>query len=432
MWTGVLIALLAVFAVAGALHVLRGTPVERVLAPGDPSGPPGAADPRFARTAELLTGVRLEPGNRVDLLENGDETYPALWRDVAAAERSVTVQMYYAKPGRVADALAERLAERARAGVPVLLLLDAFGAAPLKRAYFDQLRAAGVRVAKLRPLRPGSLHLITNRSHVRAVVVDGRVGYTGGFGLADYWLGDGRHPGQWRETNVRVEGPAALQLQAAFAAAWAEATGALLTGATYFPAVDDAPADVVPNGRGVRASVLYTTPAAGSTTAERFMALSVAGARERLYVTNSYFTPDDDLRRLLLQAVARGADVRVITAGPASDVKTTLYAGRSRYRQLLEGGVRVYEYQPVMMHAKTLVADGCWCAVGAMNFDNRSLAHNEEATLVAHDGALGRAMEAMFRRDLAYCEEVTPEAWRRRGLATRVLEQAARPLARLL
>lgn len=431
-----LIAVLTLLAAAGVLHVIRGTPVEQVVAPGDRDGPPAVAAASFVPTIELLTGARLAPGNRVELLENGDGTYPRLWRDLGAAERSVTVQMYYAKRGRVADQMAERLADRATAGVPVLLLLDAFGAAALRGAWARRLEAAGVQVAWLRPLRPGALHTVGNRSHVRAVVVDGRVGYTGGFGLADYWLGDGRHAGQWRETNVRFEGPAVLQLQAAFAMAWAEATGTLVTGATFFPGLHAGAADegVLDEGApgGARASLLYTSPTVGSTSAERLLALTIAAARERLYVTNSYFTPDDDLRRLLLDAARRGVDVRVITAGPRSDVKTTLYAGRSRYRELLAGGVRIYEYQPAMMHAKTIVADGCWCSAGAMNFDNRSLAHNDESTLLAWDAASGRKMEAMFHRDLACCEEITADAWQRRGLAARALEQGARLLARFL
>ena len=423
------IAALTLLAVAGGLHVIRGTPVEQVVAPGDRGGPPAAGHDDFVRTVELLTGARLEPGNAVALLENGDETYAPLWRDIAAAQRSVTVQMYYALPGRVAEALADALVERAGAGVPVLFLVDAFGGGSLlkDRRWTRRLEAAGVQVARFRPLRPGSLHTVGNRSHVRAVVVDGRVGYTGGFGVADYWLGDGRHSGQWRETNARFVGPAALQLQAAFVTAWAEATGELVTGATFFPPDPEEPA-----AGDVRASLLYTTPAAGSTSAERFLALSVAGARERLYVANSYFTPDDDLRRLLLAAVARGVDVRVLTAGATSDVKTTLYAGRSRYGRLLAGGVRIFEYRQTMMHAKTLVADGCWCSVGTMNFDNRSLAHNDESTLVAWDARLGREMEAMFLRDLEFSDEITADAWRRRGRGTRVLEQGARALARLL
>ena len=425
MLQAVLVALLVVLAAAGALHVIRGTPVERVLAPGDADGPPAVAHASFVPTLERLTGARLEPGNRVQILENGDATYPPLWRDLEGAARSVTVQMYYSKPGTVADRMAECLAGRAAAGVHVLLLLDAFGSKPLKGEWSRRLEDAGVQVAWLRPLRPGSLHTAMNRSHVRAVVVDGRVGYTGGFGLADYWLGGGRREGEWRETSVRVEGPAALQLQAAFAMAWAEATGTLLTGATFFPGPCTAP-------EGVRGSLLYTTPSTGSTSAERFLALSVAAARERLYITNSYFTPDDDLRRALLQATARGVDVRVLTAGPKSDVKTTLYAGRSRYRELLGGGVRMYEYQPTMMHAKTMVADGAWCAAGAMNFDNRSLAHNDESTLVVLDAGLGSAMEAMFMRDLEYCREITLDAWERRGVATRVAERVARVLARVL
>ena len=418
---------LVLFALIGVLTVTRGTPVRMVIASGDRDGPPPVTDSLFAHTMELYTGVHLEPGNRVEQLLNGNGTYPRLWHDLAGAQQTVTVQMYYALPGAVADSLKRILSERARAGVRVLLLLDAFGTQTLKRSWRDSLAAAGVRVARLRRLHWYSLHNAADRSHVRVVVIDGRIGYTGGFGLADYWLGDGRHDGQWRETNVRFEGPAVVQLQAAFAAAWAEARGELLTGDVFFPrATFRATPGATPAG------LLFTAPTSGSTPAERFLALSIAAARRTLYITNSYFVPDDDFRRLLLQAARRGVDVRVLTAGPKTDVKTTWYAGRARYEQLLTGGVKIYEYAPTMMHSKTLVVDGLWGTIGSMNFDNRSLAFNNESNLVMLDAAHGAQLERTFLGDLLYAKEIRLAEFRRRPFGAKLVEWGASLLSRLL
>jgi cardiolipin synthase len=421
---GVVVLLLAT---VGVLTMTRGTPVRMVLALGDRDGPPPATDSLFARTMELFTGLHIEPGNRVEELLNGNGTYPRLWRDLADAKQTIAVQMYYAIPGAVADTMQQYLMERARAKVRVLLLLDAFGAQNLKESWRDSLRAAGVEVATLRKLRWYSLHNATDRSHVRAVVVDGRIGYTGGFGLADYWLGDGRHEDQWRESNVRFEGPAVAQLQAAFAAAWAEATGELLTGDLFFPRQTF----TTPAG-STHAGLLFTAPTSGSTPAERFLALSIAGARKSLYIANSYFVPDDDFRKLLMRAAKRGVDVRVLTAGPKTDVKTTWYAGRARYEELLRGGVRVYEYMPTMMHAKSMVVDNLWGTIGSMNFDNRSLAFNNESNLVTLDAALAAQMHRTFAEDLRYAKEIRLDEFRRRPWTAKMMERAASLFSRLL
>jgi cardiolipin synthase len=415
------------FAIVGALTMTRGTPVRMVIARGDHDGPPPVTDSLFARTMELYTGVHIEPGNRVEELLNGNGTYPRLWADLAAARQTITIQMYYALPSTVADSLKAHLIERARAKVRVLLLLDAFGSQTLKEEWRDSLTAAGVQVALLRRLRWYGLHNAIDRSHVRAVVIDGRIGYTGGFGLADYWLGDGRREEQWRETNVRFEGPAVAQLQAAFAAAWAEARGELLTGEVFFPR----PTFTSPAG-ATQAGLLFTAPTSGSTPAERFLALSIAGARKTLYVTNSYFVPDDDFRRLLLDAARRGVDVRILTAGRKTDVKTTWYAGRARYEQLLSGGVRIYEYDPTMMHAKSMVVDALWSTIGSMNFDNRSLAFNNESNLVVLDAALGAQMQRTFGEDLRYSTEIRLDAFKRRPFGNKLLEWGASLLSRLL
>jgi cardiolipin synthase len=214
----VLAGLLVLYlAAVGLLSITRGTPVNAVIAEGDHTGPPPVSDSLFARTIEMYTGTHVGPGNHMIQVNNGS-VYDSLWRDLRAARQTITVQMYYSLPGKVADTLAAVLAERARAKVRVLLLLDAFGSQNLKKEWAQGLRDAGVEVQLLRKLRWYSIHHATDRSHVRAVVVDGRIGYTGGFGIADYWLGDGLHEEQWRESNVRFEGPAVMQLQAVFAA----------------------------------------------------------------------------------------------------------------------------------------------------------------------------------------------------------------------
>jgi cardiolipin synthase A/B len=414
-------------ALIGMCSVTRGTPVRGVLAIGDREGPPPVGDSLFAHTVELFSGTLVETGNRVEVLANGVGTYPRLWGDLRGARQSITVQMYYSQPGAIADSMARFLVERARAGVKVRVLLDAFGSKNLRGAWEDSLKAAGAQVAWLRPLHWYTLYKANNRSHVRVVVVDGRVGYTGGFGLADYWQGGGRRDGEWRETNVRFEGPAATHLQAAFAAAWAEATGVLLTGDVLFPR----PAfERIPDG--VPAGLLYAQPTMGSTNAERFLAISIAGARRRLWITNSYFVPDDDFRGLLVRAARRGVDVRVLTAGEKSDVKTTTWAGRARYEQLLEAGVKIYEYQPSMMHAKTMVVDGLWSTVGSLNFDNRSLAYNNESNLLVLDARTGATMDSLFLDDLTRSDEFTLGEVRAWGLKWRVLSGGANLLSKLL
>jgi cardiolipin synthase len=420
-----LVILLAGFALSGILSMTRGTPVEMVISEG-PGGPPAVGDSLFEEMFELYTGAHISSGNRVEQMLNGNGTYPRVWADLRSAKSTITVQMYYSLPGAVADTMSAVLRERAAAGVRVLLLLDAFGSQTMKKSWADSLRAAHVEVAILRKLRWYTIHNTADRSHVRVVVVDGRVAYTGGFGLADYWLGDGLHEDQWRESNVRFEGPAVMQLQAAFASAWAEATGELIAGSKFFPA------DGFTERGTVHAGVLFAQPTTGSTPAERFIALTIAGSRRTLYITNSYFVPDDDFRNLLKAAARRGVDVRVLTVSDKTDVKTTWYAGRYRYEELLQAGVRIYEFQPTMIHSKTMIVDGTWGTIGSMNFDNRSMAFNNESNLVFLDAQLGNEMNATFMADLAHAREIKLDEFRRRGRWERLLEGVSATLSRLL
>ena len=422
----VLAAIVLAFAFIGIEYSLRGIPMARVTAIGDAGGPPCIGEPLFERTVELFTGATLHEGNEVRVLVDGDETYPALWEDLRGARQSITLQTYFCKPGKMADTLAEIIVDRARAGVRVLFLFDAFGAQGLSDEYLGRLREAGVRVASFRPVHWYSLHKAQHRSHIRVVVVDGRIGYTGGFGIDDNWFGDGHSADQWRDTNVRFTGPAVAQLQATFTAGWVEATGELITGDVFFP-------EPLPSEDSVRlAALFHSAPTIGSTPAARFVALTIASARERLYITNSYFVPDGDLVEILVRAVRRGVDVRILTAGPRTDVSLTRWAGRGRYHALLAGGVRIYEYEPTMMHAKTFVADDVWSSVGTMNFDNRSMVFNDESNLLVLDPAVGARMNAIFHADLRSSREVTLAEFERRGLLARGVERMALLLSRLL
>lgn len=423
----VLLVLIAgILALIGILTVTRSSPIRQVIAEGDSEGPPYVTDPLFARSIELYAGTHIDDANEIEILSNGDETYPPMWRDIASAEKTLTVQMYYSQPGAVADTLAKYLIERRRAGVRVLLLLDAFGSGPLKGDWSEKLVGEGVELAWLRPIRWYSLHKAANRSHVRLVVVDGRVGYTGGWGIADYWLGDGRTDGQWREANVRFRGPTVASVQATFAAGWAEATGELLTGEMFFPRESTEPAG------SVRAGFMHTLPVVGSTPAARFFALSIAGAQKTLYITNSYFVPDENMRNLLKAAVRRGVDVRILTTSDKSDIRTTLYAGRALYEDLLENGVKIYEYTPSMMHAKTFVVDGMWSTIGSLNFDNRSISHNNESNIVVLDAAIGQQMDSLFLEDLRHSKEINLEEYRRRPAHKKLMEWGASRLWRVL
>jgi cardiolipin synthase len=409
-------------ALVGFLHLTRGTAVRHVRGVSADGAAISIGEAEFPLMATMATGASLTGGNRIEVMQNGDGTFARLWDDLRSAQRSITLQLYYGAPGRMADALGEILRERAKAGVRVLVLYDAFGTVDMPAGHREALRGAGIVVEPFRPLRLATLHLAQNRSHVRGIVIDSRVGWTGGFGIDDKWLGDGHSNGSWRETNVRFEGPAVRQLQAAFATAWVEATGVMFTGR----------ATIVAQPEGATAGLLYTSPTLGSTAAERFFALSIAAARKTLYITNAYFAPDRSFVGLLVGAAQRGVDVRILTAGPRTDVNVVRLAGRASYETLLGSGVRIYEWQPTTLHAKTFVVDGAWFTVGSMNFDNRSMALNDEATLAVLDHRLGADMHRVFFEDLRHAQEITADAFRTRSWLQRIAERGANWLTRLL
>jgi cardiolipin synthase len=407
----------------GFLFITRGSAVRHVRSVGGDGTPVSPGEPGFALTVAVLTGTVLTAGNRVDIALNGDGTFPKLWEDLRSARESITFQSYYGMHGQVADTLRQILVERASQGVRVFVLYDAFGTENVSEDDRNTLQRAGVLVVPFRPLTFNNLYVLQNRSHIRGVIIDGRIGWTGGFGIDDKWLGDGRSDGGWRETNVRFEGPAVRQLQAAFAAAWTEATGVMISGRTTVERFEDAVAT---------AGVLNGSPTLGSTAAERFVAMSIAGAQKSLYVTNAYFAPDEHFVALLVEAARRGVDVRLLLAGPRTDVRLARTAGRARYEQLLAAGVRIWEWQPTTLHAKTFVVDGLWSSIGTMNFDNRSLMLNDEVTLMVLDKDFGQRMDSIFVTDLEHSTEITASGFGRRPWLERVAEWGASLLTRVL
>jgi cardiolipin synthase A/B len=397
---------------------------------------PTVHDPAFLDLVALSADVRFGGGNRVELLLDGGQTYPRLFQELGEARRSVTIQLYFCAPGRLADRLAEALMERARAGVRVLYLHDAFGS-DLPDSYLERLRESGVEAHTFRPVRWWTLHKAQERSHSRSVVIDGEVGYTGGFGIDDRWSAAGTEDEHgWRDTNVRFTGPAVNSLQAAFAAAWAETVGELLAGDAFYPGLEAGDLGIAFPRAGAPAptiaGVIHSRPDVGSSSAERLLALTIGGATKTIDIANAYFVPGPEFRELLTIAARRGVRVRLLTPSANTDIPVVRYAGRALFPQLLSAGVRIFEYQPAMMHAKTIVVDGVWSVIGTLNFDNRSLAMNEETSLLVHDRAIGAALETVFQEDLERAVEITPERFARRGAAERLKERVAVAGARLL
>ena len=411
----------------GFLDAVRGTPVHKVL-PVD-QDLPSVDDPTFRTTMELLSRTPLYEENEAEIFWNGDQTYPRLWADLRAAKRSITLQLYYCEPGRMADELKTILVERAQAGVRVLFLYDAFGTS-FKKEYLHALRAGGVRPEPFRPMSIMALQKAQHRAHIRVVCVDGTIGWTGGFGVSDKWFGNGRTKDQWRDSNVRFTGPAVNQLHTAFAACWAESTGDLLITPMKAPSEDGTGTEK--RDGSVIAGVLHASPSVGSTEAERFFTYSIASARKKLYITNSYFVPDRAVRTMIADAARRGVDTRILTVSSETDVKSTWYAGRARYEELLRAGVRIFEYQPVMMHAKTITVDGRWAALGSMNADNRSLSLNEETVLMMLDERMAGTLEQQFLDDLGYAKEIELAEFQKRGRLERIKESACYSVWRVL
>ena len=377
-------------------------------------------EPSFAATITGYTEAPVVGGNRIDVLLNGDEIFPAKLKLIRAATKTINYAQYVFEAGQPADDVARALAERCRAGVQVNVLVDAVGAMAMPAGQRRLMTEAGCRVETFRPLRPFTLDSANYRNHRRILVVDGRIGITGGSGTSGKWSGNGRTDGHWRDTDILVEGPVVAQLQGAFVENWLEATGAALGGDDYFPRPLEA--------RGpTRAQAVRSSPAGGSVSMYTMFLLAVASAQRSIHITNPYFVPDDKMIETLVQVAHRGVRVVLILPG-AIDHNLVRQASRSELGRLLRAGIEVYEYRAALLHSKTMVIDGIWSTVGSTNLDRRSFALNDELNLVIYDRAVAGRLDEIFAQDLALSRRVTYRDWRRRGIAGRLLELLAVPI----
>jgi cardiolipin synthase len=374
-------------------------------------------DLAFQQTMHALTGSPLLQGNSVEILRNGVQIFPSMLAAIRAAQKTINLEFYIYWDGEIARQFAEALAERARAGVAVKIILDAVGSSQMSQLLIDFMHRNGIDLEWYHPLRWYTISRFNHRTHRKLMVVDGTVGFSGGVGIADVWLGDADSKDHWRETVVRVEGPVVMQMQFAFMDNWVKSRGELLTGLDYFP-------QVAPLGNHCT-QVIKSSPSEGSSAVKLLYIVSIVSATKSIYISNAYFVPDRDTLRALEGAVRRGVDVRVIVPGEITDVPIVREASRMHYDLMLRRGIRIFEFQPTMMHAKTMVVDGIWSTVGSSNFDERSFRLNDEVNVNIYSEEIAQQMEAMFFQDLARSEEITLRKWFRRPRWSRIKEALA-------
>ncbi|MEP7326558.1 MAG: phospholipase D-like domain-containing protein [Gemmatimonadota bacterium] len=377
----------------------------------------GPRTPQFERAMGTLLGPGILAGNRVRVLLNGDQIFPAMLAAIRSARRTVTFETYIYWSGEIGKEFADALCDRARNGVKVHLLLDWVGAGKIDHGLVTSMEEAGVEVEKYRPLKWYNLTRLNNRTHRKLLVVDGMIGFTGGVGIADIWSGNAQDPEHWRDTHFQLEGPAVAQMQAAFLDNWLKVRPKVLHGDDYFPPLESA--------GDARAQVFKSSFGEGSESARLMYLLSIGSAERSILLANSYFVPDEVAIEQLVAARRRGVRVEVIVPGEHIDSQVVRRASRALWKDLLEAGVEIYEYQPTMFHVKVMVVDGVWSSVGSTNFDPRSFCLNDEANLNVMDPTFARQQEEVFEADKLKARRVTLEMWRRRPLRERAQERLA-------
>lgn len=380
----------------------------------------GVTDPQFRREMSVLLGPAIIGGNRVQAFHNGDEIFPAMIEAIRGARSNITMETYIYWSGEIGRKVADALCDRASAGVPVHLVVDWAGSLKMDDELLELMQGAGVRLERYRPLRWYNLGRMNNRTHRKLLVVDGRIGFTGGVGIADQWTGHAQDPEHWRETHFRVEGPVVAQMQAAFNDNWIKTTGELLNGVDYFPAIEPA--------GDVDAHLFVASPSGGSESMHMMYLTSISAACHSIDLCAAYFVPDPLIASALLAARERGVRVRVLLPGKHIDSETVRYSSKASWGELLAGGVEIHEYQPTMIHVKLLVVDGELVSVGSTNFDIRSFRLNDEASLNVYDREFAARMTEAFERDLEQAVQFDHAMWERRPMRDKLVEKLVRPL----
>ena len=374
--------------------------------------PVAAADPRFAEYVASLVGAPVEPGDRYEVLRNGDEVFPPMLEAIRQATRRISFESFIYEDGVVGDQFTNEFVRAAQRGVDVRIVLDGFGAS-LSNASEKKLKDAGVKVVWFNLLRPWSLEEANYRTHRKVLVVDGEVGFTGGVGLSDHWLGHAQSPDHWRDTQFKVVGPAVRGLEASFYENWIE------SGGLEAPALDPRqPAQQ----SGAQSIVVWSNPTGGASNVKLLYLLSMAGARQQIDIQSPYFILDESTRWSLNAAVQRGVRIRIVTDGDITDATPVKDASREGYQALLDAGIEIYEYQPTMMHVKAMVVDGVWSVIGSANFDNRSFELNDELTVAVQDHDLAQALTRDFEADIERSIRLDAASWRERPLWQKVRE----------
>ena len=375
------------------------------------------ADPQFSRAMGVLLGPALLQGNRVETLVNGDQIFGAMLKDIRAASKTITFETYIYWSGDIGKAFAEALAERARSGVKVHVLLDWVGSQKMDEESLTSMRKAGVEVERYHPVRWYTLSKLNNRTHRKLLVVDGKSGFTGGVGIADKWTGNAQDPEHWRDTHFRIEGPAVAQMQSTFMDNWTKVTGKVLHTAEYFPSSKPAGPQL--------AQVFQSSIEGGAESMHLMYLLSIAAASKTIHLSMAYFAPDAVALETLVAALRRGVKIQILMPGPHTDAEIVQKASRAKWGELLRNGAEIHLYQPTMFHCKVLVVDGLWTSVGSTNFDNRSFRLNDEANLNIYDAGVAAQQIALFNEDLKKSRRVTYEEWQARPWREKLLEHAA-------
>ncbi|HUS20271.1 MAG TPA: phospholipase D-like domain-containing protein [Terriglobales bacterium] len=374
----------------------------------------------FWRMLESLADSRLHPSNRIQVLPNGENYYQAELNTIAQAQHSIHLEMYIFYDSEIGKRFVAAIAERARAGVQVRMVIDAIGSLNTGKDFFKPITDAGGKVNWYHPVRWYNWDRANNRTHRELIVIDGRKAFVGGAGVADHWLTAKDDKPRWRDTMVFIEGPAVAALQGTFVENWLESSGEVISDPAFFPIIpSDGTAD-----RGESAAMVVNSSASvgGSTRARILFQTLLASAKSTIIMSTPYFLPDGDARNDLIKAVKRGVSVKIITPGKQSDHAVTRSSSRRLYGDLLKNGIEIYEYQPTMIHAKILVVDGKWSVVGSTNMDNRSFELNDEVNLAAFDGGMSRRLTEDFNEDLRSSRRITYDEWKNRPWRERLTE----------
>jgi cardiolipin synthase len=365
-----------------------------------------------------LTQSSLEGGNDVQLLENGDQFFPLLLRDIAGAKESVHVESYIWWKGTICNRLANALAAKARSGVEVRLLIDASGGHKMDKELAKRMLDSGVRFVRFHPPSLANLGRLNNRDHRKMAIIDGRIGYIGGYGFAQEWTGHGQDKDHWRDAGLRVQGPIVNRMQGAFSENWIEETGEIMAGETYFPHL--------PPAGSTRAHLAYTSPTGGVSSVQLLYYLAIKAAHREIIIQNPYLLPDDDAMAELAEAVKRGVDVKVmVPATTSTDSPIVQHASHHRFGLLLQNGIKIFEYRKTLLHQKVIVVDGVWSSIGSTNFDRRALQLNDEVSMGVMDPALALQLKAVFDDDMKFCQQRHFEEWQHRGLVHKAVDGLA-------